>query len=112
MALPPIDPSLALGGGSEWSVAGIGDGGIPVAPGDAGGAARSDFGGMLADQIGALEKIQTDAAEGSRRLAAGTATDPTEVVLAVERARLSMQLASQIRTKAVEAVQDIFHTQV
>lgn len=108
----PIDPSLAVSGG-EWTVGGIGDGGIPVAPGAAdGGAPTSDFGGMLADQIGALEKIQTEAAEGSRALAAGTATDPTEVVLAVERARLSMQLASQIRTKAVEAVQDIFHTQV
>jgi flagellar hook-basal body complex protein FliE len=32
--------------------------------------------------------------------------------MTVERARLAMQLASQIRTKAVEAAQDIFHTQV
>ena len=32
--------------------------------------------------------------------------------MAVERARLSMQLASKIRTKAVEAFNDIFHTQV
>ena len=66
---------------------------------------------MLADQVGALEKLQTDAATGSRALAAGTA-DPTEVVMAVERARLGMQLASQIRNKSVEAIQDIFHTQV
>jgi flagellar hook-basal body complex protein FliE len=32
--------------------------------------------------------------------------------MAVERARLSMQLAAQLRTKAVEAAQDLFHTQV
>ena len=32
--------------------------------------------------------------------------------MAVERARLSMQLAAQLRTKSVEAIQDIFHTQV
>jgi flagellar hook-basal body complex protein FliE len=32
--------------------------------------------------------------------------------MAVERARLSMQMASQVRTKAVEAFQDVFHTQV
>jgi len=102
----PIDPSLAVGGG-EWSV-GIGDGPIP-APG---GGSATDFGGLLADQIGALQKLQTDAAEGARSLAAGTAADPTEVIMAVDRARLSMQLASQIRTKAVEAIQDIFHTQV
>ena len=107
----PIDPSMAVSGG-EWSVAGVGDGAIPVAGGGAGGAGASTFDGMLADQIGALEKLQTQAAEGSRALAAGTAADPTEVVLAVERARLSMQLASQLRTKATEAIQDIFHTQV
>ena len=109
----PIDPTFAVRGGA-WSV-GIGDAAIPGIPG-AGGADAADkggkgFGGVLADQIGALEKLQTDAAEGSRALAAGNA-DPTEVVMAVERARLGMQLASQIRTKAVEAVQDIFHTQV
>ena len=109
----PIDPTLAVRGG-EWSV-GLGDAAIPGIPGagatDAAGASGKSFGGVLANQIGALEKLQTDAAEGSRALAAGNA-DPTEVVMAVERARLGMQLASQIRTKAVEAVQDIFHTQV
>jgi flagellar hook-basal body complex protein FliE len=109
----PIDPTFAVRG-ADWSV-GLGDTAIPGIPGASEtGAAGKDgngFGGMLADQIGALEKLQTDAAEGSRALAAGNA-DPTEVVMAVERARLGMQLASQIRTKAVEAVQDIFHTQV
>ena len=107
----PIDPSLAVSGG-EWSVGGLGDGGIPATTDGAQGAGNSEFGGMLADQIGRLEKLQTDAAQGARELAAGTASDPTEVIMAVERARLSMQLASQIRTKAVEAVQDIFHTQI
>jgi flagellar hook-basal body complex protein FliE len=109
----PIDPTMAVRGG-EWSV-GLGDAAVPGIPQtgatDAAGASGKGFGGMLADQIGALEKLQTDAATGSRALAAGNA-DPTEVVMAVERARLGMQLASQIRTKAVEAVQDIFHTQV
>jgi len=107
----PIDPSMAVSGG-EWSVAGIGDGGIPAQAGGPAGAGASDFGGVLADQIGALEKLQTQAAEGSRALAAGTAADPTEVIMAVERARLSMQLASQIRTKAVESIQEVFRTQV
>ncbi len=101
----PVDPSFAVSGG-EWSV-GLGDG--APAPG---GAGATDFGGLLANQIGALEKAQADAAEGARSLATGTATDPTDVVMAIDRARLSMQLASQIRTKSVEAVQDIFHTQV
>jgi flagellar hook-basal body complex protein FliE len=91
----------------------LGDGGVPTTPGATGGTdGTGNFGGMLANQIGALEKTQTDAAEGARALAAGTASDPTEVVMAIDRARLSMQLASQIRTKAVDAIQDIFHTQI
>jgi flagellar hook-basal body complex protein FliE len=56
--------------------------------------------------------MQNDAASQSQALASGQATDPSQVVMAVERARLGMQLASQIRTKLVEAQQDIFHTQV
>ena len=56
--------------------------------------------------------MQVEAAHGAQELAAGTAQDPTAVVMAVERAQLSMQLAAQVRTKLVEAAQDIFHTQV
>jgi flagellar hook-basal body complex protein FliE len=101
----PVDPSFAVGG-VDWSVGGVE--GVTPAPPESGGG----FGGMLTDQISALEKTQTDAAEGARSLADGTAADPAQVVMAVERAQLSMQLASQIRTKAVDALQDIFHTQV
>jgi flagellar hook-basal body complex protein FliE len=100
----PIDPSFAVGG-VDWSVGGVEN--LTNVPTEGG-----SFGGMLTDQISALEKTQTDAAEGARQLAAGTAADPAEVVMAVDRARLTMQLASQIRTKAVDAIQDIFHTQV
>ena len=102
MPLPPIDPSMATAG-AEWSV-------TPVQPTEA--ASGEGFGDMLAGAVGALQKTQTDAAEASQALATGTATDPTQVVMAVERARLSMQMASQIRGKAVEAYNDIFHTTV
>jgi len=32
--------------------------------------------------------------------------------MAVERAQLAMQLASQVRNKVVEAATDLFHTQI
>ncbi len=67
---------------------------------------------MLSSSIQSLAETQTEAAGAAQALATGQATDPTAVVMAVERAQLAMQLASQIRTKAVEAAQDIFHTQV
>lgn len=100
----PIDPSFAVGG-PEWSIA-------PVDPAQATPHTGSGFGDMLGKSVQSLADSQTEAASASQALATGQASDPTAVVMAVERAQLAMQLASQIRTKAVEAAQDIFHTQV
>jgi flagellar hook-basal body complex protein FliE len=103
MALP-IDPSF-LTNGAEWQIQ------SPTAtPGQAQGG--QNFGGALTEAIQGLENSQAEGAQAAASLAAGTATDPSSVVMSVERARLAMQLASQIRTKAIEAETDIFHTQV
>jgi flagellar hook-basal body complex protein FliE len=107
----PVDPSMVIkgiGGGAEWNVGAL-DGTPTAGPGAVSGPG---FGAMLGDQLSSLEKTQTAAADASRSLADGTATDPTQAIVAVERAQLSMQLAAQLRTKGVEALQDIFHTQV
>jgi flagellar hook-basal body complex protein FliE len=105
----PIDTSF-LTSGAEWNVGSVeGSVGAGAAAPSGGG---SGFGSVLTDQLGKLEATQNDAAQASQDLATGKATDPEAVVMAVERARLSMQLASALRTKAVEAVNDVFHTQV
>jgi flagellar hook-basal body complex protein FliE len=101
----PIDPSFGLTG-PEWNVGSVG------APAPAAQPAAGGFGDALASSIQSLSQTQEDASAAARDLATGQASDPTSVVMAVERAQLAMQLASQIRTKAVEAAQDIFHTQV
>jgi flagellar hook-basal body complex protein FliE len=103
----PIDPTM-LARGAEWGIDPV-EGAGQAAQGATGGAG---FGSFLSSKIGELSKLQDDAASGAQALASGTASDPSSVVMAVEKARLSMQLASQIRTKAVEAVNDVFHTQV
>ena len=100
----PIDPSFVTTG-AEWTVA-------PVEPTQAPAEAGSGFGDLLGKSLQSLADSQNEAAGAAQELATGQATDPTAVVMAVERAQLAMQLASQIRTKAVEAAQDIFHTQV
>jgi len=100
----PIDPSFAVGGG-DWSIA-------PVEPTQPAQPTGTGFSDMLGQSLQSLADTQTEAASASQALATGQASDPTAVVMAVERAQLAMQLASQIRTKAVEAAQDIFHTQV
>ena len=99
-----VDPSFAVTG-ADWQIQ-------PVEATSPAGDSASGFGSMLSDSIAALTKTQTDAAGQAQALATGKADDPTAVVMSVERAQLSMQLAGQIRTKAVEAAQEIFHTQV
>lgn len=100
----PLDPSF-LTNGPDWQIQ-------PVTGTNGGQQGGQSFGGALTQAIQGLADTQTQAADAATALATGNATDPTSVVMTVERARLAMQLASQIRTKAVEAEQDIFHTQV
>jgi flagellar hook-basal body complex protein FliE len=105
--MPGIDPSFAVNG-AEFQVGPL----ETTQPAGSTSGSGSGFGAMLGQSIQALTATQEDAATASQQLATGQASDPTAVVMAVERAQLAMQLASQIRTKAVEAAQDLFHTQV
>jgi flagellar hook-basal body complex protein FliE len=107
-AIPSINAIPSVGGvGNDWNIGALD--GTPTTGAPAGGGS---FASALGSQLSALEKSQASAADASRSLADGTASDPTEAVVAVERAQLSMQLAAQLRTKGVEALQEIFHTQV
>ena len=108
MPVGPIDPAFSVTG-PEWSVGAAGAAGVDPA---AGAASGGGFGGILGKALASLQADQTAAAEASTALATGADIDPTAAVMALERARLSMQLAGQIRTKAVDAIQDVFHTQV
>lgn len=103
--IPPMSPSLSVNG-PEWGVGSVGS------VDQSAQGAQQGFGGMLGNAISQLDQSQTQAAGAAQSLADGTATDPSAVVMQVERAQLAMQLASQIRTKAVEAYTDVFHTQV
>lgn len=97
--------------GTEWSVGQIGN--EPAARSAAGASdPAGGFGSMLTDAIGDLEKTQEAAAAQSQELATGQTQDLSSVVTAVQEAQLSMQLASQVRNKAVEAYTEIFHTQI
>jgi flagellar hook-basal body complex protein FliE len=106
-----IDPSMATNG-AEWNVGSVGSVGSAAASGTQGATSGASFGSLLGQSIQSLQNTQDQAATAANALATGQASDPTAVVMSVERAQLAMQLASQIRTKAVEAAQDIFHTTV
>ena len=84
----------------------------PLTAGEPTGAATPNFGTALTEAITSLESSQRSSDAASQALATGTVADPQAAVTTVEDAALTMQLAAQIRSKATEAVQTIFQTQV
>jgi flagellar hook-basal body complex protein FliE len=111
---PPVEavaPISAAGG--EWSIAPIEAPGAPGGAGAAPGAVEGKgFGSLLGEAVGELQQTQDAAAEQARALATGQTQDVASVVSTVEQARLSMELAGQLRNKAVEAYTEIIRTQV
>jgi flagellar hook-basal body complex protein FliE len=77
-----------------------------------GGAQPPSFGNQLTSAISSLEGTQQSAAGAAQSLATGTATDPESAVVTVQDAQMAMDLAATLRTKATEAAQSIFQTQV
>ena len=109
MIIPPVG---GLGGELSVSQAeGLAHGGQSTGGAGASGESGS-FGGELTEAISSLEHTQDSGSSASQALATGTVSDPESAVVTVEDAQLAMELAAQIRTKATEAAQSIFNTQV
>ncbi|MGA9316368.1 MAG: flagellar hook-basal body complex protein FliE [Solirubrobacteraceae bacterium] len=115
------DNSARLGGsGLEGTSAPTGTSGIEGTAGvegtggigGASGGASGSFGSELSEAISSLEGTQLSSDSAAQSLATGTAKDPESAVVTVEDAQMAMDLASQLRSKAVEAAQNIFQTQV
>ena len=80
--------------------------------GEATSGSSGSFGSELSQALSSLEQSQQSATSASQALATGKVADPESAVVTVEDAQMAMDLASQLRTKATEAVQNIFSTQV
>jgi flagellar hook-basal body complex protein FliE len=115
-----LSPSAPAAGAEQTTGASSGVGGVggisgaesPPASGGVEGGESGGFGEALTQAISSLDQTQQSADGAAQALATGTASNPESAVVTVEDAQLAMQLASQIRTKAVEAAQQIFQTQV
>jgi len=67
----------------------------------------SSFGDVLAEAIRKVEQEQQTANDMAVKLAAGEVEDIAQVMIASERASLSLNLAVQVRNKVIEAYQEI-----
>ena len=109
--IPAIAGAIGPIGPSEWSVGSVGSLGQDAATA-ANPAGSGSFGSALTGAINSLEQTQAGATNAAQQLATGQLTDPTQAITSVENASLAMDLASQIRTKLVNAVDTVFQTQV
>ncbi len=111
--IPAISGAIGPLGPSEWSVGSVGSlGQDPAAQVNPTGSGSGSFGDALTGAINSLEATQANATTASQQLATGQLSDPTQAITAVENASLSMDLASQVRTKLTDAVNTLFQTQV
>ena len=115
--IPAISGAIGPLGPSEWGVGSVGSiGSTPGVAQDpnaiAGTSGDNSFSGTLTNAISSLEQTQVQGTSAAQGLATGQLSDPTQAITAVENASLAMDLASQIRTKLVDATQNIFQTQV
>jgi len=72
----------------------------------------SSFQEMLGKALDKVNDLQNNADEMMKRLAAGEVKDIHRVMIAVEEASLSLQLTMQIRSKIIDAYQEIMRMPV
>lgn len=70
-------------------------------------AARSGFGEVLRQAVQQVEQEQQGAADAAAKLVTGEVQDVAEVMIASQRANLSLGLALQVRNKVLDAYQEI-----
>ena len=97
--IPPISPIAPTTGGQG-------------AQGTSSSSTGKGFGGMLSGAIDKLDNLQQQASDASQQLATGQANDISQVTMQVENASLALQLAVEVRNKAVDAYQDLFRMQI
>ncbi len=89
---------------------------IPLLPGKAGEkqgtGGEGSFSEVLSSALNKLNETQVKADSLSMELLTGEVQDIHQVTIAMQEAKLSMQLAVEVRNKVIEAYQEISRMQV
>ena len=75
-------------------------------------SSNSSFSNVLKDSLDKLNEKQVQADEITNDFVAGNDVEVHEMLLSMEEAKMSMQLAIQVRNKVVEAVQELTRMQL
>ena len=85
---------------------------LPAVRRPAGGDAAKPFADLLKDAVDQVNRLQHQADGLADQLASGQLNDVHQVMVAMEKASLALQLTIQVRNKVIEAYQEMMRTQV
>ena len=85
---------------------------LPQAAQPGSATAAPGFAHRMEQELVSLNTHLLTAEQGIQKLAAGKAENLHDVMLQLEQARLAMQVASQVRSRVLEAYQDVMRMQV
>lgn len=114
--MDPLTNSLAATGDATTltsagaATGNIGSTALPAATGTAGAGAA--FSNTLVNAVGSLSGLQTNADAAVAGVAEGSGTDIHQAMIAMQQASLGINLAVQVRNKAVEAYQSLMNMQM
>ena len=100
MSIQPIAPIMPLGAMNL------------ISSGDGAQKAGTDFSKFLNDALSQVEALQTKADAASLQLATGKVQDISEVMVALEKANLSMSLTISVRDKMLDAYNQVMRMQM
>ncbi len=99
MAVNPLNLPIGPAGAGQTS-------GVSSAAGTGPAGQPGDFSKVLMDSIGEVNRLQSEAADATRRFAAGQ-TNVAEVMLAVQKADIAYSMLMEIKNKLMDAYQEI-----
>lgn len=97
----------------DGATKGVGTGaakGGETAPVENGNAAS--FANVLKSKLSDLNASQADSASAMQDMATGRVDDVAQTMLRIEQASVSMQMATQVRNKVIEAYQEVLRMQM
>ncbi|MGI6120128.1 MAG: flagellar hook-basal body complex protein FliE [Desulfosporosinus sp.] len=108
MSIQPIVPITPLGALSPITATGL-DSTPQIGPGD---KVDTDFSKFLTDALKQVDTLQKNADLASLQLALGQVDDLSTVMVALEKASLSLSLTVTIRDKVLDAYNQIMRMQI
>ncbi len=71
-----------------------------------------DFADLLSDSLNEVSEMEREAEDLSEQFALGEIDDVHRVTVATEKARLALQLTTEVQNRVVEAYDDIMRMQI